>query len=146
MFLPRIVVTRVLPHSHLLSNMNTKFLVLCIVALLGLTMVSAITSTTTLRRRVGLEQAPAMGEGEGAEDSSAGEGEAAEGAEGAESSAEGEGEGATELVGGEGCQDCNKKDAGAAVDEAVAPVADWLKSFRKRTGNSGDLYQIAEGM
>ena len=84
-----------------------------------------------------------MGEGEGAEDSSAGEGEAAEGAE---SSAEGEGEGATELVGGEGCQDCNKKDAGAAVDEAVAPVADWLKSFRKRTGNSGDLYQIAEGM
>jgi len=135
--------------------MNTKFLALLVLALLGLTMVSALSSTNTLRRRVGLRN-PEQTLGEGSDEAADGEGEgsaddsAEAGAEGeatgeaAEDSESSEGGEATELVGGEGCEDCNKKDTGAAVDEAVAPVSDWLKAFRKRTGNTGDLYQIAE--
>jgi hypothetical protein len=51
---------------------------------------------------------------------------------------------ATRLKGGKNCED--NCDQGDSIEDAVRPVDDWLKSFKKREAlGSGNLYSAAEG-
>lgn len=131
--------------------MNTKLIALLIVALLGL---AATTEAASSHLRRVTHRAPEE-ESEDATPDDADESGAEESSEDAEE--ESSEQSATPLKGG--CQgssdECQQvkivgqdgnSDSASSVNDAVQPVADWLKAFKKRTEGSGDLASAAEAM